>query len=111
MQIIDMQASMQENAHQHKQVVEEVDRLRIELQRISDDRDLRANQVWKYQSVCNPGRPFQFQHKYLFSGLKALDVTQCLVETFEKVDVALNLSVFQPEKCLNWYGTTGRQFQ
>ena len=78
MQIINMQASMQESAHQHKQVVEEVDRLRIELQRISDDRDLRASQVWEYQSVCNPvlEHLISFNTEYLFSCLKTPHATQ-----------------------------------
>jgi hypothetical protein len=40
-----VQAGLQERALQHKQAVEESDRLRAELQRISDDRDQRATQV------------------------------------------------------------------
>lgn len=42
---IRLQANLQERMNQHKLAVEEADRLRVELQRISDDRDERANQV------------------------------------------------------------------
>ena len=103
MQIVNMQASMQESAHQHKQVVEEVDRLRIELKRISDDCDLRASQVWEYQTVCNLvlEHLISFNTENLFSCLKTPHATQQLVGTFEKVVEALKSNIFRPAKCLN----------
>jgi hypothetical protein len=39
------QASIQEKVQQHKEAVEDSARLRLELQRFSDDRDQLANQV------------------------------------------------------------------
>lgn len=42
---MNLQVSLQEKAQQHKETVEDSARLRLELQRLSDDRDQLANQV------------------------------------------------------------------
>lgn len=42
---MNLQASLQEKAQQHKETLEDTARLRMELLRLSDDRDQLANQV------------------------------------------------------------------
>jgi kinesin family protein C1 len=49
-------ASLQEKLVQNKLLIDDADRLRVELQRISDDRDQRATQVLYFPSACSSAR-------------------------------------------------------